>query len=148
MTFWQDLDNKQLQTTITRVSDALRDTKMAMRRFAPLGQLSHKLSAQYPDLRKLRVVISAFEKAAREGRNELLARRREVAGVARRHRKSREAVDTSNQEAAQELDTARRHVLMAVDALKSTGESRGDLCLQLAETAGFLELARSAIRRE
>jgi len=152
MSFWQELNTRALSRLITSLDQAARDCQTAMRRFAMFGNVSHSLSAAYPDLRKLRSVIVALEQAARDGRSEGLNRRREAIGVPMRssRRRSSKATDVEaaqrRQDAARELETARRHIGNAVQMLGRVGGKRA-LLTQLGETATFLGLAKDEARR-
>lgn len=148
---WNELSPKDVAAAVSAVDSALRDCRTAMRRFAPLGTSSGKLAATYPALRQLRLVIAALDKALSDGRAEVQDRRREAIGVPLRRARHRKAAPDyeaaqARQQAARELDTARRHIGNATQLLAKYGNAQ--LVVQLRETAQFLALATHEARRE
>lgn len=151
MSFWNTLDTRTASGLLARLNDALRQCRSAMRQFSTFGTVSNQLAAAYPALRRLRPVISALESAANDGRSELLNRRQEAIGVPMRStRRGRKATDMelaqARQDAANELEIARRHIGNARQYLQRAG-GRQSLLTQLSETASFLAVAKDAVRR-
>lgn len=148
MSFFSELPDRQLQSVLSRLIEASRDARATMNRFSLLGQLSHQLSAAYPDLRKLSSVIRALDQACRDARTENLARRRQMTNIRRSGRTSvtRSARQRARHDAYRELSLATKHLANAVKALESADTPPGTK-VQLKETLSFMRLSRSELRK-